>query len=67
MLAGMARRVKTSRHGSGACDRGDPVEAGELLRVADGVDVGDPTVLDRDAHRGVDLTADVDPDGPVTR
>ena len=43
------------------CERGDPVESGQLVRVADGVDVGDPTVLDGEAHRGVDLTADVDP------
>ena len=43
------------------CERGDPVEPGQLVRVADGVDAGDPTVLDGEAHRGVDLTADVDP------
>ena len=51
----------------GPCERGDPVEPGELVRVADGVDAGDPTVLDGEAHRGVDLAADVDAGWRVTR
>ena len=54
-----AARLRAS--GPGEC--GDPVEPGQLVRVADGVDAGDATVLDGEAHRGVDLTADVDPDG----
>ncbi len=48
---------------SGPCECGDPVESGELVRVADRVDAGDATVLDGEAHCGVDLTADVEPDG----
>jgi hypothetical protein len=48
---------------SGPGDRSDAVEPGQLVRVADGVDAGDATVLDGDAHRGGDLTADVDPGG----
>ena len=44
------------------CECGDAVEPGELVRVADGVDAPDPAVLDGDAHGGVELAADVDPD-----
>lgn len=46
---------------SGPREGGDPVEPGQFVGVADGVDAGDPTVLDGEAHRSVDLTADVDP------
>jgi hypothetical protein len=49
--------------GSGTCERGDPVESGELVRVQDGVEAGDAPVLDGQAHGGVDLPADVEPDG----
>jgi hypothetical protein len=48
---------------SGPCESCDPVESGELVWVADGVDAGDAPVLDGDAHGGVDLPADVEPDG----
>jgi len=34
---------------------------GELVRVADGVDPGNLTVLHGKAHRSVELTAEVDP------
>jgi hypothetical protein len=47
--------------GSGPCEWGEPSEPGQLVRVADGVDAGDPAVLDGDTDRSVDLTADVDP------
>lgn len=49
--------------GLGPCESGGPVEPGELVWVADGVDVGDAPVLDGEAHGGVDLPADVEPDG----
>ena len=45
----------------GPRERGDAVESGQLVGVADGEDVGDATVLDGEAHRGVELTTDLDP------
>jgi predicted RNA polymerase sigma factor len=48
---------------SGPGERCELAEPGELVRVADGVDAGDPPVLDGEAHCGVELAIDVDPDG----
>src|SRR5262249_43623404 len=45
---------------SGPRECGDPVEPGQLLRVGDDVDAGDPTVLDGDAHRRVERGSGVD-------
>ena len=57
-----ADRAPTTR-GSGPRQCGDPVQPGQLARVADGVDARDAPVLDGEAHRGVELTADVEADG----
>jgi hypothetical protein len=43
--------------------RVDAGESSELVWVAHGVDAGDAPVLDGEAHRSVELPADVDPDG----
>jgi anti-anti-sigma factor len=48
---------------SGPGDGSDAIEPGELVGVADRVDVRDPTILDGKAHCGGELVADVDPDG----
>ena len=49
--------------GSRSRDRGDAVEPPKLVRVADGVDVSDPTILDDEAHCRGEFAADVDPGG----
>src|SRR5262245_34603418 len=62
-MARTSNRGRQGAGGSGARECGDPVEPGQLVRVGDGVDAGDPTVLDGKAHRRVELTASVDADG----
>jgi hypothetical protein len=47
--------------GSTPCESSDTDEPGQLVRVSDRVDAGDATVHDDEAHRGVHLTADVEP------
>src|SRR5438874_13600628 len=54
-----ARSAERSRPG----ERGDHVQPGELVRVADGVDARDAAVLDGEAHRCVERAADLDAGG----
>src|SRR5215217_9013559 len=44
-----------------AAEGGLFVEPGQLVRVADRVDAGDPAVLDHEGDRGVELAGRVDP------
>src|SRR5215217_2338599 len=46
-----------------AAERGLFVQPGELVRVADCVDVGDPAVRDHQADRRVELAGEIDPGG----
>src|SRR5262245_56101985 len=45
---------------SSQCERGLGFDAGQLLRVADVVEAGDPGVLDTDGHDAVDLAIQAD-------
>lgn len=49
--------------GLGPCESGNAVKSGELVWVPDGVDAADAPVLDDDAHGGVDLPGDIEPNG----
>src|SRR5918997_1912234 len=46
-----------------AAERGLFVQPGELVRVADRVDAGDPAVRDHQADRRVELAGEIDPAG----
>src|ERR687894_1087268 len=56
-----ASRPEPSSVRRSAAERGLLVQPGELVRVADRVDAGDPAVLDHEGDRRVELAGQVDP------